>query len=107
MSDADGAVVDGRSAPRVQLIDSRLWEEEGTVRHLGPGEDPTGWLHGVEAGGCSVERIMEADVVAGDDHGEQLEVVALIPADEHLPALYYLVPRETWLLLESTTHDQG
>lgn len=101
------AAADGRSAPRVQMIDSRLWEEEGTIRHLGPGEDPTEWLHGPEAGDYSVEHIMEADVGVGDDRGEQLEVVALIPADEHLPVLYYLVPRETWLLLEPTTRDQS
>ena len=78
---------------RVQMIDTRAWEEDGQIVARGPDEPENGWLE--FAAGYAVERVA-ADVEDGvEDATGCSEVVALLPDDPRLPALYFLVAAET------------
>ncbi len=80
---------------RVQMIDSRLWEEDGDVVPLGPDEPEEEWL--AFAAAYTVEHVAEG--VQGAEGYSNM--VALLPADERLPALYFLVTAETVAKLQA------
>ncbi len=74
---------------RVQMIDSRLWEEDGDLVPLGPDELEREWL--AFAAAYTVEHV--ADDVRGAEGYSH--VVALFPDDERVPALYFLITAQT------------
>ncbi len=77
---------------RVQLIDSRAWEEQGLLVFRGPDEAEDDWLQFARAEAYDVEH------VTGDIAGEAppyTDVVALAARNSQMPLIYYLVTPPT------------
>lgn len=83
---------------RVQMIDTRAWEEDGEIMALGPDEPEGSWLEFVA--GYAVEHVASDVISAAEGVAGQSEVVALFPDDPRLPALYFLVTAATAAKLE-------
>lgn len=84
--------VPSHPAARVQMIDTRAWEEQGLLVLRGPGETEGNWLEMTCAEAYAVEHIA-GDIA--DAAPPYTDVVALAARDPGMPLLYYLVTPST------------
>ncbi|NLG67642.1 MAG: hypothetical protein GX536_08030 [Actinobacteria bacterium] len=84
--------VPSQPAARVQMIDTRAWEEQGLLVLRGPGQTEGDWLEMTSAEAYAVEHIA-GDIA--DAAPPYTDVVALAARDPGMPLLYYLVTPST------------